>query len=300
MNILILGARGFIGSYLINHFLSKECLVVGCDLLEYSSSEYKYHKVSILSSDFENLFSQYKFDVCLNASGSGNVGYSMASPLSDFEANTFSVAKVLDTIRKQQPSCKYIHLSSAAVYGNPQVLPIQENIKLTPVSPYGFHKWMSELLCKEYFDLYNLRITILRPFSVYGRGLRKQLLWDICQKLNDSNEPFLFGTGKETRDFIHISDLVLIINEIIHKSDFNCEVYNAASGIETSIEEVSKIFSEHYPGKKRIHFSGELKKGDPVNWRAEISKIRKLNFQPKVALKEGIIDYINYYLNIKN
>lgn len=295
MNILILGSHGFIGSYLVEAFLSKGDLVTGCDLVEDAASGFDYHKISILSPDFDSLFSTSKFDCCINASGSGNVSFSFENPISDFEANTLCVAKVLDTIRKYEPSCRYIHLSSAAVYGNPQSLPVKETDATAPLSPYGFHKLMSEQLCSEYYTLYKLPITIVRPFSVYGNGLKKQLLWDICTKLSKNKSIVLFGTGNETRDFLHVSDMASFITRIVEKSDFTAATYNLASGEETSIRDIASIFEQHFPGNKTISFSGEEKKGDPINWRADVSAIAKMGLQPKKLLKDSIVDYINWY-----
>lgn len=298
MKILILGSQGFIGSNLVNYFITRGDAVSGCDLVEFSGKHYTYHRVSILSPDFETLFINHSFDICINASGSGNVAFSVNQPISDFEANTISVVKVLDTLKKYQPTCKYIHISSAAVYGNPKMLPVKENDGIYPVSPYGYHKWMSEIICKEYCNLYQLQIAVVRPFSVYGPGLKKQLIWDICEKLKAADIITLYGTGNESRDFLHVSDLCELLNKIILKSEFNTDIYNAASGIETTIREIADIFENKSGEKKRILFSGEFRVGDPINWLADISRINKLDFTPAVSLKIGIHNYMDWYLQV--
>lgn len=298
MKILVLGSEGFIGSHLVASFIDSGHTVTGCDLLEASVSKYQYQKMSILSSDFDTLFSNGAFDVCVNASGSGNVAYSMIHPIFDFEANTYAVAKVLDAIKKHQPSCRYVHISSAAVYGNPQQLPIRENDSLSPMSAYGYHKLMSEQLCKEYTHLYNIPVAIIRPFSVYGKGLRKQLLWDVCAKLANSNDIKLYGTGNESRDFIHISDMVALINIIIEKCSFKCNIYNAAAGTETTIREVANMFENYHKGSKKISFSGEEKKGDPINWRASVDNAASLGFVPKANMEKEVTDYIEWYYHL--
>ena len=300
MRLLVLGAQGFIGRNLVKFFLDNRNEVVGFDLVEYSEANYPYYKISILSSDFESLISNYKFDVCINASGSGNVSYSMTHPLSDFEANTRTVMKVLDTIRKNQPACKYVHISSAAIYGNPAHLPIDESVMPCPLSPYGYHKWMSEIVCREYSELFSLPIAIIRPFSVYGPGLKKQLLWDISHKFQDGDLITMFGTGDETRDFIHIDDLLSLIDIIVKSSPFKCDIYNAASGIETSIREVAYIFSSYFNNSKKVVFSGTKREGDPINWRANVSKVDGLGFTYKVQLSTGIFDYIKWFQSIKS
>lgn len=299
MKILVIGSQGFIGSFVVKHFCKRGDTVYGCDLIAFNSNEYEYSKLSVLSSDIERLFLNNSFDVCINASGSGNVGYSLENPLSDFEANTIAVFKILDCIKKFQPRCKYLHISSAAVYGNPIKLPIKETEELSPLSPYGFHKFMSETICREFHQLFGLSIVIIRPFSVYGNGLKKQLLWDICQKLDINNKIELFGTGMESRDFIHINDLVQIVDLIVLKSSFKCEIFNAGNGKETTIKKVASIF-ESVAYDKEIRFSGESKIGDPLNWEADINKIISLGYSPKVNFEEGVRNYIYWFNQLKN
>lgn len=299
MKLLIIGSEGFIGSNLVQFFLQQGNEVIGCDVTETSTHKIKYQQNDGNGGFWNELFKTYRPEVCINAAGSGNVSYSIQHPQGDFEANCFDVFCVLDAIRQHAPSCKYVHLSSAAVYGNPKQLPVNEDDKLRPLSPYGWHKLLSEHICREHTELYNLRTVIIRPFSVYGNGLKKQLLWDVCKKLEVADKISLFGTGNESRDFIHISDLVQLINIVIEKSSFNCEVYNAACGVETTIKEIADLFVSAYEDKY-ISFSGETKEGDPINWRADINKIKSLGFAPSTQLEEGIANYISWYKATEN
>ena len=299
--VLILGSEGFIGNHLARYFVLNGFTVYGCDLFETSRhGGYNYFKVSRLSPEWEEIFTKQDFGFCINAAGSGSVSYSMTHPLLDFEANTLDTARVLDAIRRFNTSCKYLHISSAAVYGNPEKLPVEEDDRKSPLSPYGWNKLMAELVCREYSVVYGLSTAIIRPFSVFGRGLRKQLLWDICVKLQANDSINLFGTGNESRDFIHISDLTTVVDKVLMHSPFNCDVYNTATGTETSIRRIADIFEQNFPGQKRIFFSGTEKKGDPVNWRSDVSKLSKLGFAPTVRFEDGVIDYINWYRSLNN
>ena len=296
MNIIIIGCQGFIGSHLCNYFVQAGHTVYGSDVLEIPApAQYYYIKVSRLSAQWEDLLKLTSFDVCINAAGSGNVAYSVTHPVIDFEANTLDVMRMLDALRKYMPQCKYIHISSAAVYGNPDTLPIKELAALQPISPYGFHKMMSEILCKEYQQLYHLNIAIIRPFSIYGNGLRKQLLWDICNKLTTNDSITLFGTGNETRDFIHITDFVLLVEKLINKGNFEGEIYNAASGKQMKIKEVAAIFEKSFGTDKTIYFNDSLKQGDPLNWEADISKIEELGYKPSANFYECVNAYITWF-----
>lgn len=291
--ILILGSEGFIGSHLVQFFSKLGIQVFGGDLFETSSvSGYNYFKISRLSPEWEDVLRNYSFDVCINAAGSGNVSYSMSHPLQDFEANTLDVIRILDAIRKFNHRCRYVNISSAAVYGNVTQLPITEESPIRPLSAYGWHKWMSEQICREYQHVYGISTVILRPFSVYGNGLRKQLLWDIYQKVSSSSDVKLFGTGKESRDFIHVGDLCALIDIIIRNAPFQAEVYNAGSGQETQVSTIAAYFSAYFSEEVRITFSGEQRPGDPLNWQADISKAKALGFVPSVSVQQGIADYV--------
>jgi len=293
-NILIIGSQGFIGTQLVKHFSAAGYAVTGCDIVEAPDDQYHYHKLSVFSPDFETLFAETTFDCCINAAGSGNVGYSVIHPQSDFEVNTAAVARVLDTIRKQQPACRFLHISSAAVYGNPSVLPVHEEAVPAPLSPYGYHKLMSETICREYAAIYGLSIAVMRPFSVFGNGLRKQLLWDICQKLQQSDTIQLFGTGNECRDFIHISDFVTATACIVEKSPFELNVYNVASGHSVSIKQVAVVFENTIAGKK-ILFSGETKQGDPDKWQADITALKSIGFNTTTDFEHCVKGYILWH-----
>lgn len=298
LRILVLGAEGFIGKYIVKYFVDRQFIVVGCDLFEAPTQKYTYVKVSRLSPEWEEVFHNYSFDVCINASGSGNVPYSVSHPFNDFEANALDTIRILDAIRKHNPECRYLHISSAAVYGNPAKLPILEEDLLRPLSPYGWHKLIAEQICKEYYEIFKTRIAIIRPFSVYGSGLKKQLLWDICNKLQNNDEIELYGTGKESRDFIHVTDLVALIGSIVKADHFDFTIVNAASGIETTIAEIAEIFESCYESKKKIKFSGQFRVGDPLNWRASVVKAESIGYLTKVSLEDGIMEYVNWFKNL--
>ena len=263
-HVLIIGSEGFIGNHLVRHFLNKGDLVYGCGLSEIGRQpEYQYFQLSRTAPDWEDIFTKHTFGYCINAAGSGNVPYSIEHPVMDFEANTSTTIRILDSIRKTQPECKYVHISSAAVYGSPSGLTVQEDLALHPLSPYGWHKLMSETLCREYHEVYGIKTVVIRPFSVYGNGQKKQLLWDLCQKMLDHQTVTLFGTGRESRDFIHVSDLVQLVDRVMQRSAFDCDIYNAASGTETTIDTIAAIFERCFDNKKKDRLFRAYKSGRP-------------------------------------
>lgn len=301
MNILILGSEGFIGKHCVQYFIAQNYSVYGTDLFEQPTNwGYNYIKASRLSPNWDQIFNNQDFNLIINCSGSGNVPYSMTHPLSDFEANTLDTIRILDSIRQFQPKAKYLHLSSAAVYGNPSILPIKETNELSPLSPYGWHKLMSEQICTEYSNLFGLKIAIVRPFSVYGPGLKKQLFWDLFHKTRNSPEKLLelHGTGQESRDFIFIKDLITAFDCILKRGNFDSEVYNLASGKETTIQEAVNEFFSLLKIESGFYFNQKVRPGDPLNWKADIQNIQSLGFEPKYNLQVGLKELTDWLNNI--
>ena len=308
MKLLIIGSDGFIGSHCSIFFKNKGFQVIEAGIREINEAENEptYFSLNPIQTDFTDLFISHTYDVCINASGSANVGFSFEKPDIDYELNVLNVQKLLVAIRKYNPKCKFINFSSAAVYGNPNKLPIQENFPTHPLSPYGFHKLQSEYLLKEYHKFFGLHTCNVRIFSAYGTELRKQLFWDLYQKALkiESNEKVeLFGTGEESRDFIFIDDLVQLIDKIIKNSSFCGEVINAASGIECKIKDVVEMFymllHRNLDRKVNYEFSGKVKVGDPNNWKADISLAKTLGFVPRFNTFEGLKHYTKWLKEIE-
>ena len=293
MKILIIGSKGFIGFHVFEYFKKQNFEVLGCDVVtDYVSQE--YIQIDATNSDYHTIFENNRIDVCINCSGAASVPLSLQFPLKDFSLNTLNVFKILEAIKTYQPKCKFINLSSAAVYGNPESLPITENATLHPLSPYGIHKMQAEQICKEFHTYYDIATCSLRLFSAYGEGLKKQLFWDLYQKFLNNDTIELFGTGNESRDFIHVDDIVSAIHHVIQKAAFCGEEINIANGEEFTIQFVAALFHKNFDNNKTIRFNNQVKQGDPLNWRADISKLQSLGYSQKVSIKSGIQRYIDW------
>ncbi|TDQ19374.1 UDP-glucose 4-epimerase [Algoriphagus boseongensis] len=298
-HILVLGSEGFIGRHVVTAAIQQGHHVYGVDIADKMPAAYNYEKLSLLSADIDLFLSAHPFDIIINCAGSGNVGFSVQHPLTDFDLNTRSVVFILEAVRKHQPAATYVHVSSAAVYGNPHTLPVTETAQLQPVSPYGYHKWMSEMVCREYAALYGLRSAIARPFSVYGPGLQKQLLWDLFQKASRQQEIVLWGTGEETRDFIFVEDAANALLRMGTLETGTSTVYNLAYGQPVTVRHAAGLLMESLGWNRTIHFNGEVKEGDPRFWQADISAIRAIGFEPSVSLVEGFKLTAAWLLSLK-
>jgi UDP-glucose 4-epimerase len=290
--ILITGINGFIGSNVADS-LKEDYEIVGlgpdsvCDVEGVSS----YIQMILPSADLDDVFEAHVPDYCIHCAGPASVPFSMKYPSIDFSSGPVVMFQILDTIRKQDKKCRIIYLSSAAVYGNPLSFPISETSPTKPISPYGFHKLLCEKLIEEFSVLYNVEYLILRIFSVYGVGLRKQLFWDVVRKIMIKDLTFQ-GSGSETRDFIHIKDLSRLIQLFLNKN-ISRMILNVGSGVETTIKQAVEIVAGEMGYRDSdIRFSGHARDGDPSNWLADVSKLSELGFSCSVPIYEGIKDYV--------
>ena len=239
--VLITGGGGFLGCRIGNEFLSKGYEVVSFDSVNSNSTPGIRSVIGLIeSAAFVQLLLDYQPDLLIHSAGTASVQKSLQEPSVDFSSNVSITARVLETLRTNASKCKVILLSSAAVYGNPRILPISESTPINPISPYGYHKYFAEQLLREYYEVFGQKSCVLRIFSAYGPGLKKQLLWDICQKSATQEKIELMGTGDETRDFIHVSDISRAVLFIANNAPFNNDIYNVASGNQVSTKKIAE------------------------------------------------------------
>lgn len=294
MNILVIGSKGFIGSNCYERLKTETYLsVFGADVaVDYNDPNYT--TIDATNADFRILFTKHSFDWCINCSGASSVPDSFSNPKRDYLLNVYNVALILNAIKEFNPLCKFIQLSSAAVYGNPQRLPITEQAVLRPISPYGMHKKQAEEICDMYYRHFNVVSIVIRIFSAYGPGLKKQLFWDLYLKTKKSNSIELFGTGKETRAFINIFDIVNAILTILNTQVAEFEIINLANEKSNSIEEASRLFLKKIAYNGDLYFNGIIRDGDPLYWQADVTKLSKFGYKQSVNFENGISEYCQW------
>jgi UDP-glucose 4-epimerase len=296
--VLITGVTGFLGRYIARQFHQAGWSVAGIGTRPPENAPRQdlshYYQIILPSPDLAAIAVQLQPEVCIHCAGRASVELSVSHPDSDFQASVAVTFQLLDTLRLYAPKCNLIYLSSAAVYGNPNAIPISESQVAAPISPYGFHKLMGEQICLEFFRVYQLPTTIARIFSAYGAGLRRQVVWDICQKVLTQNRIKLYGTGQESRDFIHGVDVATAMLVLAERSSGQADIFNLSTGIETKIEDLVRLIVAKLNPKIEIEFDGDLPSGVPCNWQADITKIKQLGFTPKVDLENGLDYFIQW------
>jgi len=293
MRILVIGSHGFIGSY-------------ACTALQALGEVYTADVVGMgprhvlldrQAPDLDAVLANAQPDVCVNCAGAANVAASFDDVRTDYLLNVELVRRLLEAIRCQSLRTRFINLSSAAVYGNPLSNPIGEQAPLAPISPYGWHKLQAEQLCLEYSTCFGIDTLSLRLFSVFGPGLRKQMYWDIFQRMRGNEVLTCPGTGEETRDYIHVEDVVAAIRVCMAHATFDGRAINVASGMSTSVRDAVETLIDKLGWQGRLEFDGGTRGGDPLHWRADIGMLNALGYRPVFDYERGITDLAKW-LNI--
>jgi UDP-glucose 4-epimerase len=300
--VLITGVAGFLGRTLALYFFERGWEVVGVDNIDQENLPVSFLKIflSVNLPDplFIQLLEKSQPIVCIHCAGGASVAASIAQPINDYKQGPALTYYILNSLHDIIPQCNFILLSSAAVYGNPPSLPILEDFSPAPISIYGFNKWQSEIICREFTQVYGQPTAIVRIFSAYGPGLQRQVIWDICKKAITEDVIHLHGRGNESRDFVHSYDIAQGIEKVITFGKKEGEIYNLACGHQISISDLATLILGYlHLEKKEIIYDKIIPLGDPLNWQANIHKICRLGFSPTIPFEGGLNSYVTWFLS---
>lgn len=292
--ILVTGGAGFIGFHLCKKLSNLTDNLTIYDNLSSGKMENvkdvpkaTFVKGDIL--DLKKLCSQEKADLIYHLAAQVVVPYSMENPLEDFETNAKGTLQVLEKVRKDD--AKLVFASSAAVYGNPTVFPTPEGYGFHPFSCYGLSKVIGEEYCEMYQSQYGLDITIMRFANVYGSRCHG-VIHDFLDKIaKNPNKLEIIGTGLQSRDFVHVSDVVDALVTVGSDESANGKTYNIGFGKTTSIIDLAKMMLKilNLQDKTVITTTN-------VSWQGDVTKIwfdnskakKELKWNPKIALEDSI------------
>lgn len=312
MNILVTGGAGYIGSHVVAELLEKKHKIIVFDNLSTGSKKgiirgAKFIKGSLLDKKaVARVFSENKVDAVMHLAGSIEVEESTRKPQKYIENNIFSGINLLEEMRKNNVQ-SIVFSSTAAVYGEPQKLPITEDHPKNPTNMYGRTKLVFEQVLEGYKENFSINYIVLRYFNACGAHPKYKigenhkpethLIPNILQSILNKKTHFtLFGTdyntkdGTAVRDFIHVCDIAtahLLALEVLGKRKAG-EAYNVGSEKQYTVKEilsfVKKITGENVKTKKM-----PKRTGDPAILLASTNKIRtKLGYRPKYGIKEII------------
>jgi UDP-glucose 4-epimerase len=296
--VLVTGGAGFIGFHLCSKLSQlTDDLTIYDDLSSGKMENVKdipkakFVKGDIL--DVKKLCSQPKADLIYHLAAQVVVPYSMENPLIDFETNAKGTLCVLEKARKDD--AKLVFASSAAVYGNPTQLPTFEEYGFHPFSCYGLSKVVGEEYCQMYREQYGLDIVVTRFANVYGLRCHG-VIHDFLEKLaKNPNKLEIIGTGQQSRDLVHVSDVVELLVKVGSLESANGQTYNVGLGKTTKIIDLAKMMLEILGLQNRtvITTTGVSWQGDiNVIWFNNQKARKELNWNPKVTLEEAIKEVI--------
>jgi UDP-glucose 4-epimerase len=296
--ILVTGGAGFIGYHLTNKLTQTSNNVTIYDNLSAGKMENvkdvpkaKFVKGDIL--DTKSLYGLPKQELIYHLAAQVVVPYSMENPLIDFETNAKGTLCVLEKARKDD--AKVVFASSAAIYGNPTQLPTKEEYGFHPFSCYGLSKVVGEEYCQIYREQYGLDIVITRFANVYGLRCHG-VIHDFLDKLAKNPDKLeIIGTGQQSRDLVHVSDVVDLLAKVGSMDSANGQVYNVGLGKTTKIIDLAKMILTILGLQKRtvVTTTGVSWQGDIVTIWFDNSKAKKqLDWNPKVSLEEAIKEVI--------
>jgi len=294
--VLVTGGAGFMGSWLTRELIKMEADVVVFDDMSFGlEKNLEGLDPRLILGDVRDRLSVMEAvqdsDMVFHFAASACVKVSVEDPRSDFSRNVEGTFNLLECIRKADVDPVIIYASSAAVYGEPARVPIDEEHPLGPVSPYGISKLVGEEYVRLYNRMYGLRSVSLRFFNVYGPRQRRNVVYDFCRKLSrDATELEVLGTGEQVRDFVYVSDAVRAAVKAAQSPEAIGKAINVASGQPLRIIDLArKVMQLMALGSVRIRCSGYSWKGDVSILHANISAAeRLLDWKPSVPLSSGL------------
>ena len=218
-----------------------------------------------------------------------SVPFSMKNPQEDCEINVIGTMNVLEAARKTDT--RVVFASSCAVYGNPDLRPTPETHRTKPIAFYGLSKLLGENCCNFHRDTYGLEVVRMRIFNVYGPNCHG-VMYDFIKKLQKNPKKLeVLGTGKQSRDFVYISDMVNFMLRAATSPAAPGEAFNVGTGTTTSVTEIAQMLIEVMELEDvQISFTGgQAWEGDMDITLADNSKaVNLLEWKPKVTVKEGL------------
>jgi UDP-glucose 4-epimerase len=305
--VWITGTHGFIGRHLSAYLNSMGCRVSGIGHGQWPEMEASSWGVScwlngeIQQSNLGQLLNLGGLpDVVFHLAGGSSVGAAMANPYEDFRRTVISTAELLEWLRQHSPHTRLVSVSSAAVYGAGHSGTITEASSLSPYSPYGAHKLIMEELCHSYAANFGLSIVVPRLFSVYGPELKKQLLWDMCTRLESGLVPLVLGgSGNELRDWTDVRDVVRALARLEMMASESVPSINVGTGVGTTVREIAewltRAWSQRNGREISVEFSGKSRPGDPFSLIAHGQKLEETGFLWEISLETGLDDYVQWF-----
>ena len=310
--ILITGCVGFVGFSLAKRLLEKKNIIFGIDNIDnYYSKKLKYLRLDVLKKKknfhfykvdlkkkklLKKKIGKIKFDYIFHFAAQAGVRYSVINPKKYIDSNIKGTNNLLDIIKDIKPKKIFI-ASSSSVYGNVSRFPVKENFRLNPINLYAETKYINEITANYYSKIFNLKIYVLRFFTLYGKwGRPDMFLFKLLKSIYKKEKFYLNNYGNHSRDFTHIDDAINIVIRLMNvkeKNKFN--VFNISSNNPINLKKIIQLFKDKYKDlditltkKNKL----DVKKTHGCNKKVlKLTKYRKKNFAKLSNRLESIITW---------
>jgi UDP-glucuronate 4-epimerase len=308
-NIFVTGAAGFIGANVCKNLLQKGYAVIGVDNVnDYYSTVLKNHRLaelkkinnfSFYQEDIENyqkmfdLIKNQKIDAIINLAARAGVRQSLINPFVYETTNTKGTLNLLEVCR-QLNIPKFVLASTSSLYAG-QPLPFNEDLAVnTPISPYAATKKGAEMIAYTYHFLYDIDVTILRYFTVYGPAGRPDMsAFRFAKQIMNDETITIYGDGSQSRDFTYVDDIAE--GTIKGLKPLGFEIINLGNDNPHELNEMIRFIENNLGEKSKCEYKPFHKADIKSTW-ADISKARKLlSWEPEVNLEEGIKRMVDWF-----
>lgn len=312
---LVTGAAGFIGMYTAKRLLEQGHQVVGLDNLnDYYEPELKQHRLAQLTPfanftfvelDLANregmakLFAAEKFNRVIHLAAQAGVRYSIENPFAYVDSNLVGMMTILEGCRHNQVE-HLVYASSSSVYGMNDKIPFSEDDQVdNPVSLYAATKKSNELMAHSYAKLYNLPVTGLRFFTVYGPAGRPDMApWLFTEAILNNQPIKVFNQGKMLRDFTYIDDIVegvMRIQDVIPAGDIPYNLFNIGNNEPIELARFIQAI-ETACGKTAEKIMLPMQPGDVERTYADTNRLETaVGYKPQTPIEQGIQKFVNWY-----
>ncbi len=292
MKVLVTGGSGFIGRSVLEELLLRGHDVISLDLIEPSIT------VPFMVGDIRDLETLRKaargVDAIIHLAAIVSAVEAMEKPLDTFRTNVEGTLNVAEAARRE--NVKVIYAGSVAVYGEPKILPVSEDHPVHPTNVYGSTKLAGESILLGYSGSYGLPVTSLRFFNVYGPHMKPGpyagVIYKFLERMREGKPLRIEGDGKQTRDFVYVEDVAKAV--VLALESDATGVYNVGTGREISILDLARLLFSLTGRDTGLEFAPP-RPGDIRRSRADISKIRKLGWEPSFDLESGLKRTIEWF-----